>query len=170
MPLVSDQKPPVAFGSRQGPLIALQVLFVLIALIIYLLRLYTRVHVLRSTGTDDYVMGIAMVCPALALFLFTTPNPITAKLTCHSKSSSSASLWQLMHASAQTTVGEHTWMKSLRQTFRQFSSASGCLNYFLPSPPPSSRYLSYSSIYELLSPQPIVKSYMEVSPLFQHGR
>lgn len=62
MGLGDENNPPIAFGSRQGPLIALQVFFVLIALIVYFLRLYTRAYILRSTGSDDYIMGLAVVC------------------------------------------------------------------------------------------------------------
>ena len=61
MGLVQDHSPPIAFGSRQGPLIALQIFFVLAALIIYCLRLYTRAYILRSTASDDHLMGVAMV-------------------------------------------------------------------------------------------------------------
>ena len=49
------------YESRQAALIAIQIVLVLIALIIYSLRIYTRTYVLRSIGTDDYIMGAAMV-------------------------------------------------------------------------------------------------------------
>jgi hypothetical protein len=62
MGLYYDLDTPVAFGSRQGVLIALQVFFLSISLIIYVLRLYTRAHILRSIGNDDYIMGLAVVC------------------------------------------------------------------------------------------------------------
>jgi hypothetical protein len=52
---------PVVQGSRQAPLVALQIFLVTIALLIYLLRVYTRAHVLRSVGKDDCLMGIAVV-------------------------------------------------------------------------------------------------------------
>jgi hypothetical protein len=62
MGLGNVENAPVAFGSRQGLLIALQVFFVLIAIIIYCLRVYTRAYILRSSGPDDYFMGLAVVC------------------------------------------------------------------------------------------------------------
>ena len=56
-----NQITPAAVGSRQVAVIVLQVLFVSIALIVFILRIYTRAHILRSTGNDDYVMGAAVV-------------------------------------------------------------------------------------------------------------
>lgn len=62
-------------GSRQGLLIGLQVLFVLVALAVYALRIYTRAIILKSLGNDDYIMGGAMVSLLLHLPLFdNNPN------------------------------------------------------------------------------------------------
>ncbi|KAG0648068.1 hypothetical protein D0Z07_5732 [Hyphodiscus hymeniophilus] len=61
MALVHNTNTPVASGSRQGIVIALQTVFILIALTVYVLRLYTRAYILRSTGHDDYIMGLAVV-------------------------------------------------------------------------------------------------------------
>lgn len=49
------------YESRQKTLIALQILLISVALVIYCLRIYTRTYILRSTGNDDYIMGVAMV-------------------------------------------------------------------------------------------------------------
>jgi hypothetical protein len=49
------------YESRQAALIAIQIVLVMIALIIYSLRIYTRSFILRSIGTDDYIMGAAVV-------------------------------------------------------------------------------------------------------------
>lgn len=51
------------YESRQAALIAIQIALVLIALIIYSLRIYTRTCILHSISTDDYIMGAAMVSP-----------------------------------------------------------------------------------------------------------
>ncbi|CZR65542.1 uncharacterized protein PAC_15442 [Phialocephala subalpina] len=59
MPLVHDPSVPPKPGSRQAPLIALQVFFVSVALLVFSLRLYTRASILRSIGSDDYIMGFA---------------------------------------------------------------------------------------------------------------
>lgn len=60
-------------GSRQGLLIALQVLCVSIALLVYTLRVYTRAFILRSLGSDDYIMGCAMVSRLFSIIPQSTP-------------------------------------------------------------------------------------------------
>jgi hypothetical protein len=49
------------YESHKTNLIALQVLLISVALLIYCLRIYTRTYILRSIGRDDYIMGVAMV-------------------------------------------------------------------------------------------------------------
>jgi len=66
MPLTKDPNVPPKPGSRQGALIALQIFFVVIALFVFGLRVYTRRVILRSLGNDDYVMGVAVVRPLLS--------------------------------------------------------------------------------------------------------
>jgi hypothetical protein len=61
MPLTKDPNTPPHHGSRQGALIGLQIFFILVALLVYGLRVYTRRFILRSLGNDDYIMGIAVV-------------------------------------------------------------------------------------------------------------
>ena len=51
-----------ASGSRQAALIAFQIIFVSVSLLVYSLRAFTRAVILRSIGSDDYIMGFAMVC------------------------------------------------------------------------------------------------------------
>jgi hypothetical protein len=53
--------PPNLFGTRKGALIALQVLFLSISLLVFSLRIYTREKILRSIGSDGILMGVAMV-------------------------------------------------------------------------------------------------------------
>jgi hypothetical protein len=67
MPLEKDPNVPPQAGSRQGSLIGLQVFFIVIALIVYGLRIYTRRFILRSLGNDDYIMGVALVRIYLSL-------------------------------------------------------------------------------------------------------
>jgi hypothetical protein len=66
MPLAKNPNVPPQPGSRQGALIGLQIFFIVIALVIYGLRVYTRRIILRSLGNDDYVMGVAVVRPLLS--------------------------------------------------------------------------------------------------------
>lgn len=47
--------------SRQGAIIAVQVILVSLAMIVYGLRIYTRRFILRSIGVDDYIMAVAVV-------------------------------------------------------------------------------------------------------------
>ncbi|KUJ08697.1 uncharacterized protein LY89DRAFT_741544 [Mollisia scopiformis] len=61
MPLVHNPNVPPEPGSRAGALIALQVFFVAVALLVYCLRVYTRAFILRSIGHDDYIMGLAVI-------------------------------------------------------------------------------------------------------------
>jgi hypothetical protein len=61
MPLTKDPNIPPQPGSRQGALIGLQIFFIIVALLVYGLRVYTRRFILRSVGNDDYIMGIAVV-------------------------------------------------------------------------------------------------------------
>ncbi len=61
MALVQDHLPPPDHASRKGALIGLQVFLVVLALIIFSLRIYTRARILRSIGIDDWIMGAAMV-------------------------------------------------------------------------------------------------------------
>jgi hypothetical protein len=49
------------YETRQVALIALQIMLILAAVLVYFLRIYTRSHILRSIGIDDYIMGAAMV-------------------------------------------------------------------------------------------------------------
>jgi hypothetical protein len=53
--------PPNLFGTRKGALIALQVLFLSISLLVFSLRIYTIAKILRSSDSDDILMGVAMV-------------------------------------------------------------------------------------------------------------
>jgi hypothetical protein len=62
-----------ASGSRQAALIAFQIIFVSVSLLVYSLRAFTRAVILRSIGSDDYIMGFAMVRPFSTLF-FTAPR------------------------------------------------------------------------------------------------
>jgi hypothetical protein len=66
MPLAKNPNVPPQPGSRQGALIGLQIFFIVIALVVYGLRVYTRRIILRSLGNDDYVMGVAVVRPLLS--------------------------------------------------------------------------------------------------------
>jgi hypothetical protein len=61
MPLTKDPDVAPQAGSRQGALIGLQVFFIVVALGVYGLRVYTRRVILRSLGNDDYIMGVAVV-------------------------------------------------------------------------------------------------------------
>lgn len=61
MPLTKDPNIPPQPGSRQGALIGLQIFFIIVALLVYGLRVYTRRFILHSVGNDDYIMGIAVV-------------------------------------------------------------------------------------------------------------
>ena len=47
--------------SRQGAIIAVQLVLVSLAVIVYILRIYTRRFILRSIGVDDYIMAAAVV-------------------------------------------------------------------------------------------------------------
>jgi hypothetical protein len=61
MPLKKDPDVAPQPGSRQGALIGLQAFFIVVALCVYGLRVYTRRIILRSLGNDDYIMGVAVV-------------------------------------------------------------------------------------------------------------
>jgi hypothetical protein len=61
MALIPDPNAPIDTGSRQVPLVVIQIVLVSVAFVVYSLRLYTRSHLLRSLGSDDYIMGAAMV-------------------------------------------------------------------------------------------------------------
>jgi hypothetical protein len=61
MALTKDPNVPPQPGSRQGALIGLQIFFIIVALLVYGLRVYTRRCILRSLGNDDYIMGVAVV-------------------------------------------------------------------------------------------------------------
>ena len=61
MALTKDPNAPPQPGSRAGPLIGLQIFFIIVALLVYGLRVYTRRFILNSLGSDDYIMGIAVV-------------------------------------------------------------------------------------------------------------
>ncbi|KFZ25164.1 hypothetical protein V502_00358 [Pseudogymnoascus sp. VKM F-4520 (FW-2644)] len=61
MALVQDHLPPPDYASRKVPLIALHIFLVLLALIFYGLRIYTRARILHSIGTDDWLMGVALL-------------------------------------------------------------------------------------------------------------
>ncbi|KAE9379385.1 hypothetical protein N431DRAFT_434387 [Stipitochalara longipes BDJ] len=61
MPLTKDPNIPPQPGSRQGALIGLQIFFIVVALFVYGLRVYTRRVILRSLGNDDYIMGVAVL-------------------------------------------------------------------------------------------------------------
>jgi hypothetical protein len=61
MPLTKDPNVPPQPGSRQGALIGLQIFFIIVALLVYGLRVYARRFILRSLGNDDYIMGVAVV-------------------------------------------------------------------------------------------------------------
>jgi hypothetical protein len=61
MTLTKDPNAPPQPGSRQGALISLQIFFIVVALLVYGLRVYTRRFILRSLGNDDYIMGVAVV-------------------------------------------------------------------------------------------------------------
>ena len=69
MPLTKDPNVPPQPGSRQAALIALQIFFVVVALFVFGLRVYTRRVILRSLGNDDYVMGVAVVRSFFSLCL-----------------------------------------------------------------------------------------------------
>lgn len=71
MALVQDHLPPPDHASRRQALIGLQIFLVVIALVVYSLRIYTRARILRSIGTDDWIMGAAMVS-----------LPFTPSITC----------------------------------------------------------------------------------------
>jgi hypothetical protein len=58
---VAVQESAAAASSRKPAVIALQVIFIFIALVVFVLRIYTRARLLRSVGSDDYIMGVAMV-------------------------------------------------------------------------------------------------------------
>jgi hypothetical protein len=61
MALTKDPNAPPQPGSRAGPLIGLQLFFIIVALLVYGLRVYTRRFILNSLGSDDYIMGISVV-------------------------------------------------------------------------------------------------------------
>ncbi|PQM43874.1 hypothetical protein VE01_10770 [Pseudogymnoascus verrucosus] len=61
MALIHDHLPPPDYASRKVPLIALHVFLVLLALTFYGLRIYTRARILHSIGTDDWLMGVALL-------------------------------------------------------------------------------------------------------------
>jgi hypothetical protein len=58
---VAAQQSAAAASSRKPALIAFQVICICIALVVFVLRIYTRARLLRSVGNDDYIMGVAMV-------------------------------------------------------------------------------------------------------------
>lgn len=66
MPLTKDPDVAPQPGSRQGALIGLQAFFIVVALCVYGLRVYTRRVILRSLGNDDYIMGVAVVSSFLS--------------------------------------------------------------------------------------------------------
>jgi hypothetical protein len=66
MALTKDPNAPPQPGSRAGPLIGLQIFFVIDALFVYGLRVYTRKFILNSLGNDDYIMGVAVVRPPIS--------------------------------------------------------------------------------------------------------
>jgi hypothetical protein len=61
MPLV-HVPPPAVFEDRRPALIAIQIVLVVAAAIVFALRAYTRLWLLRSAGIDDYIMFAALVC------------------------------------------------------------------------------------------------------------
>jgi hypothetical protein len=69
MALTKDPNAPPQPGSRAGPLIGLQIFFIIVALLVYGLRVYTRRFILNSLGSDDYIMGIAVVRSQFHIFL-----------------------------------------------------------------------------------------------------
>jgi hypothetical protein len=72
MALIQDHLPQPDYASQKVPLIALQVFLVLLALIFYGLRIYTRARILHSIGTDDWLMGVALVSLSLPLLVWCT--------------------------------------------------------------------------------------------------
>jgi hypothetical protein len=47
--------------SRQGAIIAVHIVLVSLAMVVYGLRIYARRFILRSIGVDDYIMAAAVV-------------------------------------------------------------------------------------------------------------
>lgn len=67
MALIQDHLPPPDYASRAVPLIALQVVLVVFASVFYGLRIYARARILDTIGTDDWLMGAALVSLPLSL-------------------------------------------------------------------------------------------------------
>lgn len=60
-----DPTSPQAHESQSTKLIIALAIIILITFITFLLRIYTRLCLLRSTGAEDYCIAAAMVSPAL---------------------------------------------------------------------------------------------------------
>jgi hypothetical protein len=58
---IAARESAAALSSRKADVISLQIVSVGIALAVFVLRIYTRARLLRSVGSDDYIMGVAMV-------------------------------------------------------------------------------------------------------------
>ena len=159
MGLVSGQQPFVA-GSRQAPLIGLQVFFVTVALSIYLLRVYTRAYVLRSIGTDDCLMGIAVVSRHCPMHFMLSRH---VRLTIKSWVSSSALDSPSTHALAPNSAGAFIFLKYHPSNLAASFSVSGsqnCSSLFRPL----LRSSQFSSSISALPSPPLTEELsMEVS-------
>lgn len=75
----SSALPHASLAQDQGPLhLAIIVTLTLIALVIYSLRVFTRVRLLRSFGLDDVFMFLSAVCSTTRLQKYYTADSLYA--------------------------------------------------------------------------------------------